>query len=653
MSTANLHDMTDLERSDYYGRIQTMLTDGWSRKRISEYLGISEQAARRHISHVKGMMTNTERALAIPDSYDSVIPALVGRAVDVVIDPRDKQGLRGGRQTQANLPVRVGTQVPQPEAGDWRLDNIQPAALRRMTPAELLPKLIRYSPEMSRAHYDYLRMANPGWELKAYKPTGKDTPSKEGQDYLDWCVRELARRNGSAEVVWNAILSNLGVRGALFAEMVLEKDARTFANIVVPDAYLARFKVVEDTLYGGEKYQLVQGSGRNEIILDRPTVKYIPLDPLPDSPYGTSMFSPGIFPAIFLITMLQDARRVVAQQGWPRLDIMVDVAKIIAAMPPNDQQNAKKIKEVVDKAVAEVSRSYADLDPDQAWVHSDTVTFGEAIGAIGQLDGIDALVAVLERMAIRALKSMPLLFGLEEGTSEANANRQWEVHVQGIQAVQQLAAEALSSMFTLALEANGIAALARFTFKELRAAEELRDAQVFFQKLENAQRAEVLDYYTHDEASIYAVGHPAIHDIIGQVGDPDDEHAELPGTDPEAGNEMEGDTGDEKPPKTDDGATLSMGRPLARATDPELIKAVFANPLTAEGVALAMAVLSGRVATPKLKPKGKIENTGNETISIKQGDIAAAKRDFDGRVDEEYIGMLDAEPLDKTGESDG
>lgn len=651
--SATLHDMTDAQRTAYYERIRLMLEEGYSRKSIAENLNISEQAARRHISHVKGMMTNQEKALATIDDSESVIPALVGRAVDVALDPRDKKSLRSGRQTKANLPVRVGSQVPQPEAGDWRLDNIQPAALRRMTPADLLPKLIRYSPEMSRAHYDYLRMANPGWELKAYKPTGKGTPDKTGQEYLDWCVRELARQNGSAEVVWNAILSNLGVRGALFAEMILDKDARTFANIVVPDAYLARFKVVEDARHGGERYQLVQGSGRSEVVLDRPTVKYIPLDPLPDSPYGTSMFSPGIFPAIFLITMLQDARRVVAQQGWPRLDIMVDVAKIVAAMPTNDQQNAKKIKEVVDKAVAEVSSSYAQLDPDQAWVHSDTVTFGEAIGAIGQLDGIDALVAVLERMAIRALKSMPLLFGLEEGTSEANANRQWEIHVQGIQAIQLLASEALSSLFTLALEAKGISAIARFTFKELRAAEELRDAQVLFQKLENAQRGELLDYMTHDEASIYAVGHPAIHDIIGQIGDPDDEHAEEPGSDPEAGAEMEGDTGDEKPPKGDDGATLSVGSTLKREHDPELVKAVFSNPLTAEGVALAMALLSGRMATEKLKPKGKVSNTGNETISIKQGDIAAAKRDFNGRVDERYVGLLDATPLDKAGDSDG
>jgi hypothetical protein len=56
------------------------------------------------------------------------------------------------------------------------------------------------------------------------------------------------------------------------------------------------------------------------VTFDVPNVIYIPLDPEPGSPHGRPMLAPAVFISIFLLGVLHDLRRVIAQQGYPRTD---------------------------------------------------------------------------------------------------------------------------------------------------------------------------------------------------------------------------------------------------------------------------------------------------------------------------------------------
>jgi hypothetical protein len=62
-------------------------------------------------------------------------------------------------------------------------------------------------------------------------------------------------------------------------------------------------------------------------------------------------------------------------------------------------------------------------------------------------------------------------------------------------------------LLTLALQVQGIVATVQVRCAEVRAAEELRDAQTFMLKLEGAELAERLGFVTADEAAEYATGH--------------------------------------------------------------------------------------------------------------------------------------------------
>jgi hypothetical protein len=218
------------------------------------------------------------------------------------------------------------------------------------------------------------------------------------------------------------------------------------------------------------------------------------------------MLAPAIFTSVFLLGVLHDLRRVIAQQGYPRTDIVLNLEKLRDAFRTLDEQ---EFEQKVDELIAAISRNYARLEPDDAFVHTDPIEVNRAPGAVDSsvMGGAVGMIEALERMATRALKSMPLLMGITDGVSEANANRQWEIHAAGVKTVQHYAETLLGRLLSLALQVQGIVATVKVRFAEVRAAEELRDAQTFMLKLKGAELAERLGYVTADEAAEYATGH--------------------------------------------------------------------------------------------------------------------------------------------------
>jgi hypothetical protein len=464
--------------------------------------------------------TNGKRAPATagrPDgATDRVTPLTQARAAGGRLTKDETRGF-GSFGLQVILP-------PPMEGQDWALESLTREAFRQLKPAQLVSRLIRLSPEFGRAAFDFLRLANPGWEVTALRPGTTDQPEDRGQAAVDDFMARLADRHGSADVPINRCLFAMWLRGAFFAELVLDRAGRMPLDLATPDPYSVRFRLDEDPDYG-QVWTLGQHQIVGFVPLDRPTVRYVPVDPLPGSPYGVAPAGPGLFPAVFLLLFLHDLRRVIAQQGMPRLDIKIITERVIASLPPGMRSDQAKVREVVKAAVDAVAKAYSELEPDDAYVHTDDIEMGKPIGTVGDdlLGGVGGIVETIERMNVRGLKTMPLLFGITDAVSEANANRQWEIHAAGIKAIQHLCETPLSRLLTLALEAQGIGATVEFRFAEMRSAEELRDAQTLNQKLVNAELMESLGYESHEGASVYATGHEPPADAEPEEEAEDDE----------------------------------------------------------------------------------------------------------------------------------
>lgn len=430
------------------------------------------------------------------------------------------RSLSGGRQTVDDRWAARGAPfslvAPDAAASRWRLLALDDAALRRLDPHALMDLLADTEPGYARALYDALRLGNPGWELVALG-IGTDEPDARGQAVLDAFVAELEVMYGTADVVFNRLFFGAFHRGAVFAELVLDERGRVPIDLATPDPSTVRFRreVDPDRPARGPVWRPGQWQAGAFVVFDRPTIAYVPIDPFPGSPYGRPLGAPALFTSLFLMGMLADLRRVVQQQGWPRLDIVLKAAELEQQMPPAvragtpDQRSAwvvSKLQEVID--------AYGALEPDHAFVHLDTVEMGRPQGVVdaSALGSVEPIVHLLQRQQVQAVKTMPLLQGMTEGTSEANANRQWEVHAAGVKALQHLVETPVSRLLSLALQAAGIPARAELRFAELRAAEMMRDEQTRALRGQNAAFERQQGWIDQDEAAQNAVGHAAVAD---------------------------------------------------------------------------------------------------------------------------------------------
>jgi hypothetical protein len=388
--------------------------------------------------------------------------------------------------------------------------NLDASALQRLSAAKLVELLADLSPDVSKALFDFLRLTNAGWEFTV-TPPGSETESEEGRSAVDSFLGLLSSYYGSMDVIVGRMFINAFLRGGFLAELVLDGRGRQPVDLVVPDAATARFRLVEDPTRG-PIWQLgqLQGGG-NFVPLDTPLIRYLPIDPFPGSPYGRPMVSPALFTSLFLLGMLHDLRRVVGQQGWTRLDLSVDMERLKTMAPVDPDADPDRWAAWVNATIEQIKDAYANLEPDAMFVHTDIVEVNRPVGAIDSqsVGGIDSIINSLEKMAVRALKTSPLLMGMTEGLSEASSNRLWESHLAGVKAIQHGCETVIGQLLTTALQAQGIQAEVTWRFAENRASEMFRDAQTRTMEIANIREEYSAGWISQNEAATKAVGHDA------------------------------------------------------------------------------------------------------------------------------------------------
>lgn len=408
---------------------------------------------------------------------------------------------------QAGIFAGVQLLSPPDAENRWRDLRLDSRTLDRMSPDDLLELLCDLSPDVSRALWDFLRLMNPGWELECFRVGSSDVRDARAEATLVAFIETLNRLYGDFDVTIGRLNIMAWLRGAYFAELVLDDAGRVAVDLATPDPRHVRFRSRQDPVRG-KVWEPFQWQNGRQISLDVETVRYVPVDPLPGKPYGRGLAPPALFVTLFTLGLLHDLRRVVAHQGYPRLDITIVTEHLQKWMPANIRDDAAAMRSWLASVIEQVKTAYSQLEPDDAYVHTDAQELGRPVGTVDSdsLGAVDGLVAALERMAMRALKSVPFAFGLAQSTTETQANRQYELMAAGIRALQHLAEGLLEYMFGLALRAAGQQATVRFRFAEFRASERVRDAQADALEIQNALARYFAGWVSHEQAAKEGAG---------------------------------------------------------------------------------------------------------------------------------------------------
>lgn len=489
---------------------------GMSERKIAERTGVTRHHVRKALSNGPNLAHNEGDSGEGINTYISSMSSALARSGRV---SKDAIGRKDNLMGRVSMLMQDDGQI-----GEYKYEWMDSDLLRRRSASELIEIAKASSPEISRAIWDFHRACVPGWECRVIDPrTEGEHP--QGQALIDAFRAKISQYHGGEEVLYTKMFTAILVRGSVLSEVYFEDDSRTPVDIAVPDPKTIRFREVDDPVRG-RRWQVGQIQEDEFVPLEEETIRYVVLDPMPGKPYSQSPISSALFPAIFLMGIFQDLRRVIANQGWPRVDVEIDVEGIqeMLAEALNDDnvvENGDVIARVLASITSQVEDAISTLKPGDWYVHSSIVKVNDAVGTMDAtaLGEVTNVVEALERLAVKAVKTMPILQGISDAASEANANRQWEMWAAGIKALQHLVENSIQDHYNKVLQANGIVAKTVFRFSEIRAAEELRDAQTLMMKIDNAIKAEQAGYMEADEAAMYVTNH-AIPDSIRDDRDP-------------------------------------------------------------------------------------------------------------------------------------
>lgn len=513
----------------------------YSQRSIAAQLGISKSTVQRHL-------TSDNDRNRIPGAF---VQDMEGRRQFKTVQLANR--VTGGDYGSGSYIGGVKGILPPPEfESSWRALDFSQRNIDRLRPNDLIELLANASPDISRAVWDTIQMVDPSHKILCWDVNSKRTKiNKRSQKAADALTLSIEQHHGSEGALYAQLTANAFVGGAWFSELILDQDGRIPLNIVAADPMSVRFRAYDDP-QEGESYEIgqfqnVKGKGQTWVSIKSPTVIYIPLQKMGSSPYGRPPVAPAIFPALFLLSVLYDLKRVVAQTGYLRygIKILVDRVKEIEEIVDTDE-----LKEALDLLVEEVQDAWKNQAPDDTYIYPDYVEPEQFEGAISSssstVGSADSLIGALERMLVRALKSMPIVMGAAEGVSEANANRQWEMYMAGIKSFQDDLAVMMERHYTTALNAQGLQADVEICFEQVRSSEAYRDAQARLINITAAEKAENLGYIDQDEGAESTYGHPA---KVKREGLPQDANIEpTPGDQLPAGEATDGE------PATDPGA---------------------------------------------------------------------------------------------------
>ena len=390
--------------------------------------------------------------------------------------------------------------------------------MANMSIEDLMDALIDSHPDVSFALWNFLRIGNSGYKINVYN-TDMKTRYPLGEKMIEEMVNRFSMPNvekfeksHSMHKVINQLIMSTVVRGAASLELVLTEDLNDVAFIAPVDPLTVEFKL--------EEGRFIPYQDNGKVRLDIPTFFYEGLDERIDDPYGRSPFTAALSMVMFQLQILNDIKSVVHNQGYPRLDIKIVEEVLLKRMPIGIRNNEKEKQAWLNERLTEIISMYNDLEPDDTFVHYDSVEIDMVGGSSGGSALIDPqkLMTVIDNLVMAGLKTLSTILGRRStGNTESFAKMEIKLYMQGIKAIQEVVSDILSRALTLALNIKGKQGVVKVEFLPVEIRTELEQEQFRQIKYLNLITARDQGWITQDEASESAVGHVA-------VSEPDWEH---------------------------------------------------------------------------------------------------------------------------------
>lgn len=436
----------------------------------------------------------------LPHLQQSHKPASVSR-----LGPKSLRALtnpivatRRGRQTGQDLAVDFlfGTTAPVPDpSASYRTLQVQRKEILNLPYHRLAQIALDLSPEVNKGLYDFLRFVNPSHVHRNENPAAE----RATQAF----IRQLDTYYGSFRSHVDSLWSGIFLTGGAFPELVLDQGGRAPLDLVFNDPNTARFKREVHPIRG-PRWRLGQETRFGYKYLDDdPLIKYLGFDRLTDSPYGRPVVGPAVHSSIFLLGLIEDLRRAIANLGISRTDYQLDAEELLRLIDRNpdiagdDAATAQFITDQIEK----VKNVLSNLEPDSDYVHLSTVQVNYATSPVTvNLNGLNTVIETLQRNVVNGFKGISALLNVLDSTTETHIRSQLEYFVSALQSLQDEVADMFAMYFDMGNQVQGIQGESYFKFRRQRTSDKKATAEIEEIRTDTVIKKLESNIITRDEA---------------------------------------------------------------------------------------------------------------------------------------------------------
>lgn len=428
-------------------------------------------------------------------------------ALPTVVEPKVPNKPQAVQSFSKRTATTVGTQRIMSQ--DRRTANLDLLSLRNGTSTKsTIRDLAAVSPDLSASVYAYQRMV----VTRDFSAVARNLDGTINPDATGLVQQLLARFNyltdytqgfsgvSSIHSVAESMALELRLYGSCAMELVLDK-ARV-PNRLQPIS-TTQIEFWDDG--SGSPYALQRING-TEIILDQPTFFYESLDQDLLDAYSSPPMEAALQSVLADTEFTNDVRRVIKRALHPRLDVSVDMEKFKKAIPQDILGDPEKLAAFQANYFASVESTVNGLEPDDALVHSDAVSFDYLNNGNVTLNReYEVLQNMVNAKTATGTKAPPSVLGHGSG-SQNIASSESMLFQKYCEGVQSKLNSIFSRTLTLGVRLLGQDVYVQFQFARvgLRASEEM----MAFKAMEQSIILERLSIgmISDEEASIQLTG---------------------------------------------------------------------------------------------------------------------------------------------------
>lgn len=379
---------------------------------------------------------------------------------------------------------------------------------------ELINIVCDYNPDASRAVSNLIRLVNPGHNVEVRDANNAPMPDATQR------INELAGRvwqegGGGMDNLITALVLTGCSEGGLGIDVAATDDLRDIEDFYPFGAADIEFRYIKDIVTGRPrlaKFPARSLPGIGEVPLNDEQVKFLPLDPRKNDPYGRPLFLPALKALIDVAGLMQEHRDIMRIHGSGMRDITLNRAAAIASAPDwmvePGEENARQLAIWCETIRSQVEAAVSVLNPTDTFVHWDDMAIGTTQpGGRGAGMGIERLLSDLARQVTVSLKSMPILQGQNESTDATGATVQWQIYIKTVKALQHIIKRLLEAAYNVALRIWGVAGTAHVEFNDIRESDRMMDANSETVEIKNESEKFKLGLTDQVEMSQTLTGH--------------------------------------------------------------------------------------------------------------------------------------------------